>query len=84
MHVNFPYPPQHFISYQMEQLTFTHYISWCPYFSGLLIFSITYPHSLALRGTLALHECVWSASHSTYFTLGKNVLSTKWTGKWMG
>jgi hypothetical protein len=47
----------------MEQVTFTHYISWYPYFYGLTGFSITYPQSLALRGTLALHHCVWSASH---------------------
>jgi len=39
---------------------------------GLLDFSITYPHSLALSGTLALYECVWSASHSTCITLGEN------------
>ena len=56
----------------MEQVTFTRYISWYPYFYGLLIFSITYPHSLALRGTLALYECVWSVSHSTCFTLREN------------
>ena len=46
--------------------SFTHYISWNPYFHGLLVFSITYPHSLAL------YECVWSASHSTCITLGEN------------
>ena len=55
-----------YISYQMEQVTFTHYISWYPYFYGLLIFCITYPHSLAL------YECVWSVSHSTCFTLREN------------
>ena len=41
----------------------THYISWYPYFYGLTGFSITYPQSLPLRGTLVLHDCVWSASH---------------------
>ena len=46
--------------------SFTHYISWNPYFHGLLVFSITYPHSLAL------YECVWSASHSTCITPGEN------------
>ena len=46
--------------------SFTHYISWNPYFHGLLVFSITYPHSLAL------YEFVWSASHSTCITLGEN------------
>jgi len=56
----------------MEQVTFTHYISWYLYFYGLMGFSITYPHSLALRGTLVLHDCVWSASHYTCFTLGEN------------
>ena len=54
----------------------THYISWYPYFYRLMGFSITYPHSLALMGTLALHECVvsltlhdcvWSGSH--YMTM---------------
>jgi len=35
-------------------------------------FSITYPHSLVLRVTLALYECVWSASHSTCITVGEN------------
>jgi hypothetical protein len=65
-YVNLPSPPQHLISYQMELVTFTPYIPWYPYFYGLQIFSITYPHSLPLRGTLALHECVWSASHSTW------------------
>jgi len=29
--------------------SFTHYISWNPYFHGLLVFSITYPHSLTLH-----------------------------------
>ena len=46
--------------------SFTHYISWNPYFHGLLVFSITYPNCLAL------YECVWSASHSTCITLGDN------------
>ena len=64
--------------------SFTQYISWYPYFYGLLVFGITYPHSLALRGTLALYECVWSASHSTCFTVGENAVSTNWTGGWMG
>jgi len=52
--------------------SFTHYISWYPYLYVLLVFSITYPHSLALRGTLALHECVWSALHSTCINLREN------------
>ena len=46
--------------------------SWYPYLCGLLDFSITYPHSLALRRTLALYVCVWSVSHSTCFTLWEN------------
>ena len=46
--------------------SFTHYISWIPYFHGLLVFSITYPHSLAL------YEWLWSASHSTCITLWEN------------
>jgi hypothetical protein len=45
----------------------TNYVSWHPYFYGLLIFSITYPHSLALRGTLAQHECVvWLTLYLIY------------------
>jgi len=47
-------------------------MSCYPYFYGLLDFSITYPHSLAIRGTLALYECVWSASHSTCISLWEN------------
>jgi len=46
--------------------SFTHYIPWNRHFHGLLVFSITYPHSLAL------YECLWSASHSTCITLGEN------------
>ena len=61
----------------------THYIPWYPYFYGLQVFSITYPHSLALRGTLALHECVWSASHYTCIALGKT-LWTNLTAGWRG
>jgi len=34
-YVNVFSPPQHFISYQMEQVTLTHYISWYPCFYGL-------------------------------------------------
>ena len=64
--LTFLFSPQDFIRYQMEQVTFTHYISWYPYFYGLLVFSITYPHSFAL------YVCVWSASHYTCTTLGKN------------
>ena len=52
--------------------SFTQYISWYPYLYGLLDFSITYPHSLELRGTLALYVCVWSASQSTCITLWEN------------
>ena len=68
----------------MEQVTFTQYISWYPYLYGLLDFSLTYQHSLALRGTLALYVCVRSASHYTCITLGENTLSTNYTGDWMG
>ena len=32
-------------------------------FLWVMIFGQTYPHSLALSGTLALYECVWSDSH---------------------
>jgi len=46
--------------------SFTHYIAWNPHFHGLMVFSITYPHSLAL------YECVWSASQSTCIILGEN------------
>jgi len=53
-------------------------------FLWVMIFCITYPPSLALRGTWAQHVCGWSASHCTRFTLGENVLSTNGTGGWMG
>jgi hypothetical protein len=53
-------------------VNFTHYIYWYPYIYGLGGFSIMYPYSLALRGTLALHEYVRTASHYTCFTLGEN------------
>jgi len=44
----------------------SNYTFWNPYFHGLLVFSVTYPHSLAL------YEYVWSASHSTCTTLVEN------------
>ena len=49
-------------------------------FLWVMISGQTYPHSLALSGTLVLYECVWSASHYTCFTLGENALSTNRTG----
>ena len=51
---------------------FIHYIFLYPYLYGLLDFSVTYPHSLALRGTLSLYKCVWLASHYTCIALGEN------------
>ena len=60
--VNLPFSP-HFISYQMEQVT----LSLITYLD-----IPTYPHSLALRGTLALYEFVWSASHSSCITVREN------------
>jgi len=57
--------------------TFTHYISWNPYFHGLLVFSITYPQSLAL------YKCVLSASHSTWINLGEKYrVPTEQEGGW--
>ena len=53
---------------------------WYPYFYGLLVFTITYPHSLALKGSLALHEYVLSL----LLYPGENALSTNWTGGCMG
>ena len=58
--------------------SFTHYISWNPYFHGLLVFSITYPHSLAL------YECdVVSLTLHLHYPWRK-LLSANWTGGWMG
>ena len=51
---------------------------------GLLVFSITYPHSQALGGTLALNECGLSPSLSTCINLGENPLGANWTRVWMG
>ena len=53
-------------------------------FLWVMIFGQTYPHSLALSGTLVLHEYVRSASKYTCFTFGENALSTNWTGGRMG
>ena len=61
----------------MEQVTFTQYISWYPYLCGLLDFNITYPHSLALRGTLALYECVVSLTLHLLYALGKCQVPTE-------
>jgi hypothetical protein len=74
--------PISYISYCMEQVTFTHYISRYPYFYGLTGFSITYPHSLALRGTLALHECVVSLTLPMLHPWGKCWVSTEQEVGW--
>jgi hypothetical protein len=66
----------------MEQVTFTHYISWYPYFYGLTGFSITYPHSLALRETLALHKCVVSLTLHMLHPSGKCGVSTEQEAGW--
>ena len=80
--VNLPSPPQHFISYQMEQVTLTEYIYWYPYLCGLLDFSITYPHSLALRGTLALYDCVVSLTLHLLYPWGKCRVPTEQEAGW--
>ena len=60
-----------YISYQKEQVPFTHYISLYPYFYGLLIFSITYPHSQALRGPWHYMNVCDQSHTPPALTLGK-------------
>jgi hypothetical protein len=56
-YVNLPYPLQHFIAIKWNWwLSLTTYLG--THILKITDFSITYPHSLALRGTLALYECV--------------------------
>jgi hypothetical protein len=45
-------------------------------------FSITYPHSLALRGTLALHECVVSLTLHLLHPCGKCQALTEQEAGW--
>ena len=82
-YVNLPSPPQHFISYQLNSWLFHSLHILVSIFLWVMTVSINYPQSLTLKGTLALPECVQSASHSTCFTFGENALSTNWRGGWM-
>jgi len=86
LYVNLPSPPQHFISYQMEQviLPLITYLG-IPVFMGY-DFWPHLPKQPSTKWDLVLHvyECVWSASHYTCFTLGENALSTNCRGGCIG
>jgi len=74
-----------YILYELSYGTgdsFTQSISQYPYFYGLTGFSLNYPHSLALRGTLVLHDCVISLTLHLLHPWGKCRVSTEQEAGW--
>jgi len=78
--VNLPFFPN-FISYQNRWPLHTLHIL-VSLFYGLMDFIINYPHSLALRGTLALYECVVSLTLHLHCPCGKYWVPTELEAVW--